>query len=1230
MAKHFFLIRFSNVEYCTTALESQVHNVGGRPLILQKWAPCCSLEKRKLSSIPLWIKLPGLHLKFWSKTGLSKITSSIEKPLYMDSQIASGTRLGFARVCIEVEADKILPDSIQIHTPQDSYPQSIEYDWKPTVCHSCKDFSHSSDRCPKSPPEARSTSTYQAAQKCQTKKWVLKTFTPSPNPGNHIDTPSEETRSWSNCSKSGDIKLRRLDRALVNGIWIQKFPNSLGIYKYPNISDHSPIVVQTQESPPLDAKPFRFINAWLEDSSLFEIVERSWQSETFGNPMFLLVSKLKKTKDDLKKWNKESFGRVDLQLPIVRQKHEDIQKKISTDLQNLALRREESVLKDQFLLTARREEEIARQRNINCIQATALPNGEITSNQAKVVKEADGNKSPGPDGFNGEFFKAFWYLIKNDVVKAVQNFFVTGNLLKEVNATFITLIPKSTDSCFPDKYRPISLCNFLYKIISKILDNRLHSVLGDIISQNQTAFIKGRSIQENILLTRDLLHNFHRASQSSSTCLKLDLQKAFDNEKKIQRRIIALEQSVRWLSLPGRVKLITECISTPVFSVLINGSPQGFFPSSNGLRQGDPLSSLLFYIHMEMLTCILNEVILSKTISTPFSKKDIHISHLLLADDVVIFANCLDRFSYCSGLSLNRQKSEVFFNNSNNFQKDLICYILGIPSGSLPIRYLKPPLITSKLSAKDCSPLVSKIWKRLAAWNNLTLSRARRIELIKTVLISFQVYWSAAFNLPIQILEEIEKIFKKFIWSGSNQTKNIHLIAWDNLCKPKAEGGVGIRHLRDINQVGQMKQFWALASGKPSLWKDWISRKYIRSQNLWTIPMPSSPSWGFRGILQTREIMKKLVCYAIGDGKGIDFWKQPWHPNGAISDIVSAGSFNIHPKNVQVIQLYSGNSWHPHLQDLKEIISTTIITPGPSNMAIWKPSSSGEFDSMSAWNSIQKKSPRINWAPSIWFPGHVPEFATTAWLALNGRLTTRDRLGFLGPNRDLKCPLCHTAHESIDHIFFQCSYSRWVWNSVLWGFNLRKNPKRSLLFEEEWLRRCSRGKVQSATALRLAFQTAIFFIWFERNKRIHEKKETHKQSVLKHILHSVRSRICFLKLNDGDLIRSKFFSENFDPPLFEKKDKMQSCIWQKPDPGWSKLNSNASLTDSEGSIGGIIRDHIGTTTALFSSQKAKSEINILELQAISHGLELAKSKNICKIWVESDSLSAVETISKGV
>ncbi|XP_077237378.1 uncharacterized protein LOC143879071 [Tasmannia lanceolata] len=941
--------------------------------------------------------------------------------------------------------------------------------------------------------------------------------------------------SWSNCSKSGDIKLRRLDRALVNGFWIQKFPNSLGIYKYPNISNHSPIIVQTQESPPLDAKPFRFLNACLEDSSLFEIVERSWQSETFGNPMFRLVSKLKKTKEDLKKWNKESFGRVNLQLPIVRQKLEDIQKIISIDLQNLALRREESVLKDQFLLTARREEEeIARQksriswlnsgdtnssffhaaissrRNINCIQATALPNGEITSNQAEV---------------NQIFVSHFQSILNsNHPDPSLESIPDPSNCLSQTQAE--NLCPQF----------PVKKLKWLSK---QLMETR---ALGLMV----------------------LMESFSKPSGfKNSWC--------------------------RW---------VTECISTPVFSVLINGSPKGFFPSSNGLRQGDPLSPLLFCIHMEMLTCILNEAILSKTISTPFSKRDIHISHLLFADDVVIFANasqnvaqslvnCLDRFSYCSGLSLNRQKSEVFFNNSNNFQKELICYILGIPTGSFPIRYLGLPLITSRLSTKDCSPLVSKIRKRLAAWNNLTLSRAGRIELIKSVLTSFQVYWSAAFNVPIQILEEIEKIFKKFIWSGSNQTKNIHLIAWDNLCKPKAEGGVGIRHLRDINQVGQMKQFWALASGKPSLWKDWISCKYIRSRNLWTIPMPSSPSWGFRGILQTREKMKKLVCYAIGDGKGIDFWKQPWHPNGAISDLVSAGSFNIHPKNVQVSQLYFGNSWHPHLQDLKEIISTAIITPGSLNMAVWKPSSSGEFDSKSAWNSIRKKSPLINWAPSIWFPGHVPKFASTAWLALHGRLTTRDRLGFLGPNRDLKCPLCHTVHESIDHIFFRCSYSRWVWNSVLWRFNLRKNPKRSLLLEEEWLRSYSRGKGQSATALRLAFQSAIFFLWIERNKRVHDQKETHKQSVLKHILHS-----------------------------------------KKPDPGWSKLNSDASLTDSEGSIGGIIRDHTGTTTSLFSSQTAKSEINIMELQAINRGLELAKSKNIGKIWVESDSLSAVETISK--
>jgi len=102
------------------------------------------------------------------------------------------------------------------------------------------------------------------------------------------------------------------------------------------------------------------------------------------------------------------------------------------------------------------------------------------------------DKAPGPDGFNAFFFQKNWEIVKDSVIQAVLHFFRTGRILKQLNHTFLTLIPKTNEASSLTDYRPISCCNVVYKIISKILSNRLKMVVGELISLNQCAFFKGR------------------------------------------------------------------------------------------------------------------------------------------------------------------------------------------------------------------------------------------------------------------------------------------------------------------------------------------------------------------------------------------------------------------------------------------------------------------------------------------------------------------------------------------------------------------------------------------------------------------------------------------------------------------------------------------------------------------------------------------------------------------
>ncbi|XP_021851011.1 uncharacterized protein [Spinacia oleracea] len=146
----------------------------------------------------------------------------------------------------------------------------------------------------------------------------------------------------------------------------------------------------------------------------------------------------------------------------------------------------------------------------------------------RVLDAIPSNKALELDGYNSHFFKAAWDTIKHDVHAAVAEFFRTGKMLKEINVTSITLVPKVSVPATVGDFRPIACCSVLYKCISKLLCERLGAVLPDIISQNQRAFVAGRSILHNVLICHDIIKMYIKSQVQPNCFLKLDLQKAYD------------------------------------------------------------------------------------------------------------------------------------------------------------------------------------------------------------------------------------------------------------------------------------------------------------------------------------------------------------------------------------------------------------------------------------------------------------------------------------------------------------------------------------------------------------------------------------------------------------------------------------------------------------------------------------------------------------------------------
>lgn len=184
-----------------------------------------------------------------------------------------------------------------------------------------------------------------------------------------------------------------------------------------------------------------------------------------------------------------------------------------------------------------------------------------------------------------------------DVVEDSRRF---GMILKSINSTFIVLIPKVEEANTPEKFRPIALCNVIYKIISKVIANRLKSILPSIISEEQSGYVEGRQILDNILLAQEMIHTLHTRKETGML-LQLDLSKAYDKVswRYLEAILEAFGFCRQWISC------ILALIKSSRFSILVNGAPSEPFSPSRGIRQGDPLSPFLFVILMEGLRKII-------------------------------------------------------------------------------------------------------------------------------------------------------------------------------------------------------------------------------------------------------------------------------------------------------------------------------------------------------------------------------------------------------------------------------------------------------------------------------------------------------------------------------------------------------------------------------------------------------------------------------------------------
>ena len=1018
--------------------------------------------------------------------------------------------------------------------------------------------------------------------------------------------------TWSN-KRENDVIAKKLDRVLVNDVWLQSYPQAYSVFEAGGCSDHLPCRIHLNVGvigAVKGRKPFKFVNVLTEMEQFKPLVESHWR-ET--EPLFLSTSslfrfskKLKGIKPKLRTLAKERLGNL---VKRTKEAFEILCQKQEMNLSNPSpsSMQEENEAYTKWDQLAALEEKYLKQKSKlhwlkigdrnnkayhravstreaqNSIREIQRQDGSVTTQVEEIKVEAErffreflqlipndfegctvnvlqellpyrcteedkvmlisqvsaeeikkvlfsmpNDKSPGPDGFTSEFFKSAWDIIGDEFILVIQSFFVKGFLPKGINTTILALIPKRKEAREMKDYRPISCCNVIYKVISKMIANRLKVVLPNFIAGNQSAFVKDRLLIQNVLLATELVKDYHKDSISGRCALKIEISKAFDS---VQWSFLTKVLSA--MNFPTEfIHWITLCITTASFSVQVNGKLVGFFRSARGLRQGCSLSPYVFVISMEVLSKMLDKAAGAKKFGYHPKCSSLGVTHLSFADDLMILSDgkvrsiegiveVLDVFALRSGLRISMEKSTMFLAGTSDSVYQEIVQSFPFEVGQLPIRYLGLPLVTKRFNSSDYLPLLEQIKKKITSWTSRFLSFAGRLNLISSVLWSICNFWLAAFRLPRACIREIDKICSSFLWSGVALSSTKAKVSWDAVCKPKSEGGLGLRSLREANEVCCLKLIWRIVSRSNSLWVKWSETYLLRGKSFWSLKESSVlGSWVWRKLIKYRSLAQSFYKVDMRNGEATSFWFDHWSELGRLMELTGdKGLIDMGiSRHLSVSEVWSTHRRRRHrtsvLNQLEDMLQTARENrTEDSDIALWRGKNDvykPHFSTKEIWHHIRATSTNVTWHKGVWFSHATPKYSFCVWLAVLNRLSTGDRMGKWNTGPPVTCVLCNRCPETREHLFFSCSYGSVIWAALAKNiFKARYSTDWQTLIT--YISDMQHNKTETFL-VRYIFQVSVYTIWRERNGRRHGEEPNTTARLIRWIDKQTRNTLSSIRL----------------------------------------------------------------------------------------------------------------------
>jgi hypothetical protein len=610
----------------------------------------------------------------------------------------------------------------------------------------------------------------------------------------------------------------------------------------------------------------------------------------------------------------------------------------------------------------------------------ALLDADYTEKEVKTaLYQMFPTKSPGPDGFPAHFFQKHWGVCGSEVTEAVFKIVKGQESAEGINQTFLVLIPKVKNPSLLSQFRPISLCNVLYKIASKVIANRLKQVLPEIISAEQSAFVPGRLITDNIIVAYECLHFMkrNRAVKHRHCALKLDMMKAYDRVEWDYLRAVMLKLgfSLRW------VDIVMNLVSSVSYSVLFNGKKLEEFKPTKGIRQGDPISPYLFLLAAEGLSGLLKNLSESSQLGgIQVAPSAPPVNHLLFADDSLLFfkatgggatevSNLLDKYCQASGQRINSSKSSIFFSKGCPANvKTEIKGILNVPNETLKDKYLGLPsdIGTSKFGAFKY--LKDRLWSKVKGWIEKSLSSAGKEVLVKSVAQAVPVFSMSCFKLPRGLCEHLNKLIRQFWWGSKEGKRKPAWVSWKSMTQPKYMGGLGFRDFELFNLALLARQAWRILQQPESLCARLLKAIYFPQGTILNAELGSRPSQVWRAILEGRDVMSQGIIKRIGDGASTRIWTENWIPRCASMRPFACLSADP-PSMVSEIIDHTNATWNRQVleqvfiaADTQAILSIPVCTVQMEDYWAWNYEKNGNFSVRSAYRMLaDTKRRRENW-----------------------------------------------------------------------------------------------------------------------------------------------------------------------------------------------------------------------------------------------------------------------------